>query len=63
MHNKNDFEFAEQISKQHQNNPKKRVLYRSFLLVKGQNLVKPSVLFQFKQIKSIWPGKQSAQKF
>lgn len=63
MHTKNDLEFAEQISKQYWNNPKKHVLYRAFLLERGQNLVKSSVLFQFKQIKSIWSGKQSAQKF
>lgn len=52
-HTKNDSEFAEEISKQYQNNPEKHVLHRAFLLPKGQNLVKSSVLFQFKQIKSI----------
>lgn len=60
---KNDSEFAEEISKQYYNKPEKHVPYRAFLFTKGQNLVKSSVLFQFKQIKSIWSKKQSAQKF
>lgn len=63
MHTKNDSEFAKEISKQYHNNPEKHVLYRAFPLTKDQNLVKSSVLFQFKQIKSIWSKKQSAQKF